>query len=152
MRKIITALLLVITHVGCSSPQAHQVSPQFAGGIGAVLRENNGIEVVRVAQELPADQAGLRAWDRILEIDGMPTLGLRLPGAILLLRGPVDSRTTLLVRTIGRSEPQEVILIRKAIDPETLRWKNEVLITTEDGRRYVKENKSSNKPSGSDVQ
>jgi C-terminal processing protease CtpA/Prc len=139
MKKITTALLLAAMLAGCSLPKAHKVSPQFAGGIGALMREHDGIEIVKVAQGLPADHAGMKAWDKILEIDGMPTLGLRLPEAVLLLRGPAGSKTTLLVRRVGRSEPQAVILIRKAIDPDMLKWKNDVMITTEDGRRYVEE-------------
>jgi hypothetical protein len=145
MKKIIIVLLLVTMQASCSLPEAHKVSPQFAGGIGALMREHDGIEIVKVAQGLPADNAGMKAWDKILEIDGMPTLGLRLPEAILLLRGPAGSKTTLLVRSIGRSEPQAVILIRKAIDPETLKWKNEVMMTTENGQRYVEEAGPSNK-------
>ena len=89
-----------------------------------LLRENNGLEVVTVARGRAADEAGMRVWDRIMVIDGIPTLGLRLPEAMLLLRGPVGSRTTLLVQSPDRSGPAAVTLVRQAIDPQHMDWKN----------------------------
>ena len=61
------------------------------------------------------------------------------------MRGPSGSRVTLLVLSVGKSDPRTVTLSRITITPKDFEWKNEVLTTTEDGRRYIKEEEPSNK-------
>jgi len=129
MKPFAITLLLVVMHAGCSLPRAqNEVSPRFAGGIGAQIRENDGIEVVSIALGLPADHAGMKSRDKILKIGGMPTLGLRLPESVILLRGPVGSEVKLLVQSIDRSEPEELTLIRQPIDQEQIEWKEEGIV------------------------
>ena len=126
MKKSVLILLLLYLCAGCSTPQQlHKVSPQFSGGIGALLRNSNGrIEVVAVAKGLPADIAGIKIKDRILEIDGIPTLGLDINETTLLIRGESETQTTLLIKSPADKAPRSVTLTRQNLNPETVTWKD----------------------------
>jgi len=126
MKKTISILCLLYLCAGCSTPQQpHKVSPQFSGGIGALLRNNNGrIEVVAIAKGLPADIAGIKTEDRILEIDGIPTLGLDINETTLLIRGEADTQTTLLIQSPTDKAPRSVTITRQILNPETVTWKD----------------------------
>ena len=58
--------------------------------------------------------------DRILEINGESTEGLRLDDAVKLLKGETGSSVTLKVSHPGRSETEEVSLKREVIRLETV--------------------------------
>src|SRR5690606_38081939 len=69
------------------------------GGIGAEIQaRDRRIVVVRVLPGSPAETAGLRDEDVIVEIDDQSTINLTSADAQQLLRGPVDSKVVLSVR------------------------------------------------------
>lgn len=69
------------------------------GGIGAEIREDERrIRVARVLPGGPAEAAGLKDGDLILQIDKQSTINLRAPDAQSMLRGPVDSAVKLKVQ------------------------------------------------------
>jgi carboxyl-terminal processing protease len=69
-------------------------------GIGAELsREKEQLVIVAPISGYPAEEAGLRAQDAILEIDGEPTYDLSLTEAVNKIRGPAGTEVEL---TIGR--------------------------------------------------
>lgn len=69
------------------------------GGIGAEIQaRDRRIVVVRVLPGSPAEAAGLRDEDVIVEIDEQSTVNLTSADAQQLLRGPVDSKVVLSVR------------------------------------------------------
>jgi carboxyl-terminal processing protease len=96
------------------------VSHQFAGiGIKVGMRRNQ-LAVISPFVGSPAYRAGLIAGDRILEIDGKPTKGLRLDDAVKLLKGKTGSSVALKVSHPGRTEIKEVTLTREVIRLETV--------------------------------
>lgn len=96
------------------------VSHQF-GGIGIkVGMERRQLTVISPLVGSPAYRAGLIAGDRILEIDGKPTKGLRLDDAVKLLKGETGKTVTLKVSHPGRTETEEVSLTREVIRLETV--------------------------------
>lgn len=87
-------------------------------GIGAFvgMDEDGNLEIVGTFEEGPAEQAGLLAGDRVLEVDGVSIAGSTLYEAINLIRGPADSEVTLLIAREGVPEPLKITVIRAHLD------------------------------------
>jgi carboxyl-terminal processing protease len=104
------------------SPQDTQVEDaQYAGdfqyvGIGTldeVVPERRLLTILLVYPGSPADEAGLKAHDSILEIDGKPPVdenGNRVPA----LRGTEGSQVALTIQSPGES-PRTVTITRRQI-------------------------------------
>jgi carboxyl-terminal processing protease len=71
---------------------------QFSG-IGATVSvtEEGHVRIVRPLPGAPAEKAGLRPGDIILEVDGMAIQGMDLIQAIMLIRGLQNTSVTLLI-------------------------------------------------------
>ncbi len=142
MEKIITTLLLLVLYSGCSTTQPNKVSPKYAAGMGALLRENDGIEVFDVAEDYPADKAGIKRFDKILEIGGIPTLGLNLAETTLLIRGSENTKVILRIKSPANKKPHQVTITRKTMNPKDLKWKECMtytppIVTTEERKPLI---------------
>ncbi|MBC8274431.1 MAG: S41 family peptidase [Chloroflexi bacterium] len=85
-------------------------------GIGAVISmKDKQLIVVSPIADSPADRAGIKAGDKILEIDGQPTSKISLTEAVFKIRGPKGSSVKLLVLHEGDSEPVEIQIVRGEI-------------------------------------
>ena len=85
-------------------------------GIGAtVTKENGHITIVSPIKGTPAERAGIKAGDIILEIDGESADDLSVTEAVLKIRGPKGTSVTLLIQHVGESEPVEIQIVRDAI-------------------------------------
>lgn len=72
--------------------------PSWRGGIHALLAWSpDGVRVVEVPADSPAERAGLHAEDRVLSIDGRPTAGLTREQVQQRLSGEVGSVVMLEV-------------------------------------------------------
>lgn len=90
-------------------------------GIGAeVTMEDGELTVVSPIAGSPAERQGVRAGDRILEINGEATSGMTLTEAVLRIRGPQGTKVTLLVLHQGEVDPVEVEIIREQIDLDSV--------------------------------
>ena len=68
-------------------------------GIGAVLAAEGDVLVVgRVLPKSGAEEAGIKAGDRIVRIDGQPVGDLDFNGVVQLIRGPVGTTVRLTIR------------------------------------------------------
>jgi C-terminal processing protease CtpA/Prc len=77
--------------------------PTWPGGIHAQLGwSEQGVRVVEVPPDGPADRADLRPGDRIVRIDGVPIAGRDSAAVQRLLSGEVGSSATLEVLRDGR--------------------------------------------------
>lgn len=98
--------------------------PELEGsfeGIGAVIAMEDGeITVVSPIAGSPAEAQGIRAGDKILEIDGQPTSGMSLAEAVLKIRGPQGTKVTLLILHPGETTPLEVEVIRAQIELDSV--------------------------------
>jgi carboxyl-terminal processing protease len=89
---------------------------QKVAGIGAVLNTNDGAVVVQMPMAgSPALDAGLRAGDRIVTIDGTALPPNQLKTAVDRLRGPVGTPVTLGIKRSGAEAVQEIRLVRNTI-------------------------------------
>ncbi|MGD9118208.1 MAG: S41 family peptidase [Dehalococcoidia bacterium] len=85
-------------------------------GIGAYVSVKDEQLIVAPIADSPADKAGIRAGDIILEIDGQPTEGMSLAEAVLLVRGPEGTKVSLLVLHEGETEPELIEIVRAVIE------------------------------------
>lgn len=74
-------------------------------GIGATVAEQNGqIVIVAPIENTPAQRAGIKAGDIILEVDGESTQGWTQEKAVLKIRGQRGTKVTLKVRHADGTE------------------------------------------------
>jgi len=93
------------------------------GGIGAEIGEKDGqVVVVAPLKGSPAEKAGLRAEDQILEINGTSTEGMAVEESIKLIRGEVGVTVTLLIMRKGWDDAKEFPITREVIQVPTLDW------------------------------
>lgn len=71
--------------------------------LGAGKRPGDPLLVVAAIAGGPADRAGVKARDEILEVDGKDVVPLTLNDTITALRGPVGSSARLLLRRYGQT-------------------------------------------------
>jgi carboxyl-terminal processing protease len=77
-------------------------APETFTGIGvSVQPQRQGLQVVRVFNDSPADRAGLEGGDMILKADGHSLTGITLSKAVSLIEGPPGTQVSLEVSHEG---------------------------------------------------
>jgi carboxyl-terminal processing protease len=85
-------------------------------GIGALVSmENDELTVVSPIEGGPAERQGVRAGDKILEVDGESTSDMSLTQAIFKIRGPAGTTVVLLILHDGETDPVEIEIVREEI-------------------------------------
>ena len=94
-------------------------------GIGATVSKESGqLTVVSPIKGSPAERAGIKAGDHILEIDGEPTDDLTVNEAVMKIRGPKGTTVTLLIQHEGESTPVEMQIVREEITEPSVDYKS----------------------------
>ena len=125
-------------------PHTHYIRPEafnitsgdLAGkfeGIGAnvTLRRDGKLIIVSPIEGGPADLAGIRPGDVVLEVNGESLEGLSLLESVMKIRGPRGSKVSLLIQQLGTVDP---VLIEVARDVIPL---VSVLLRSEPGDRIA---------------
>ena len=98
----------------------HLDYPDRGSGLstGLVVRKRSGYAtVLHVLPGSAGDRAGIRPFDLIEAIDGLSTQLMPPAYLLAMLSGPPESRVTVLVRSLQRSEePQEYTLVRGPVE------------------------------------
>lgn len=85
----------------------------FAGiGVELIIRDKE-LTVVSPFESTPAQEAGIRANDRIIAINGEPTASLSLQGAVEKIRGPSGSPVRLTILRQGWNRTREIMVTRR---------------------------------------
>jgi len=93
----------------------------FFGGIGAEVGVRDGaIIILSPMPDAPAEAAGIKAGDVILEVDGESIRGLSLLEVVQLIRGDRGTKVTLLLRHLNSSEPVSIEIERDIINLESV--------------------------------
>ena len=93
----------------------------FFGGIGAEVGVRDGaIIILSPMPDAPAETAGIRAGDVILEVDGVSIRGLSLLEVVQLIRGDRGTKVTLLLLHLNSSEPVSIEIERDIINLESV--------------------------------
>lgn len=91
-------------------------------GIGIeVTIKDDLLTIVSPIAETPADQAGLKANDIILAIDGKKTKNMGPYEAIEKLRGPAGTSVTISVIREGWDEPKQMTIKREVIPVQSVK-------------------------------
>jgi carboxyl-terminal processing protease len=95
-------------------------------GIGAYVSVDEGnLVIIAPIADSPADKAGIRAGDIIMEIDGEPVGDMSLGEAILKIRGPRGTSVTLMVLHEGDTDPVEITITRTTVEVPSVRFEME---------------------------
>lgn len=92
-------------------------------GIGATVRKHEttgGLELVSIFDGSPAQAAGLRAGDQIIEVDGENITDLSQEEIIALVRGPAGSEVTLGILRAGEPDLLDFDVTRGRITVSTV--------------------------------
>ncbi len=105
--------------------ESKQFKEDVAGtfsGVGMEIGIKKGqLQVVSPLENTPAQRAGLRAGDSILEINGTSTLSMTADQAVNLIRGPKGTEVVLLISREGWKEAKEFRLTRDTIQVPSLK-------------------------------
>ncbi len=96
---------------------------QKFGGIGihvTVDKQDNRLVISSPLVGTPAFEAGLRAGDKILAIDGRDTQGVALTAAVDWMRGNPGEPVTLSISREHLPDPQDVVIYRAIINVPTV--------------------------------
>ncbi|MBA4410049.1 MAG: S41 family peptidase [Bacteroidota bacterium] len=85
-------------------------------GIGALISKQNGKIVISEPYEgFPAQKAGLRAGDILLEVAGKSTEKLSTEDVSNLLKGPASKPVTVKIQRYGQKKPMDIEIVREKI-------------------------------------
>jgi carboxyl-terminal processing protease len=92
-------------------------------GIGAhVAAEDDKVVIIAPIAGSPAEKAGIRAGDVILEVDGQSIAGMSLVEVVLIVQGPKGTPVTLSVLHEGETEPEVIEIVRAEIELPSVRF------------------------------
>ncbi len=86
------------------------------GGIGALIHQQGGFVVISEPYEgSPAQKSGLKAGDKILEINGKPAKGKTYDDVSSFLKGQAGTTVNLLLQRDGETKPLDKTITREII-------------------------------------
>ncbi len=92
-------------------------------GIGAHVNLIDGrITIVAPIPDTPAERAGIKAGDVIIEVDGVSTRGWSLPESVSRIRGIRGTSVRLLVERRDVPEPTLIEVVRETITIDSVQW------------------------------
>jgi carboxyl-terminal processing protease len=92
-------------------------------GIGAEIGVREDIlTIIAPISGMPAEKAGLKAGDKVIEIDEESAVDLSVDEAVKKIRGPKGSKVTLTILREGESETQDIEITRDEIDLKSVRY------------------------------
>lgn len=99
-----------------------RTTKQRFSGVGVQISlVNDELTVVTPLSGTPAQRAGLKPGDRIVDINGKPTVGISLEQAVEHITGPEGTTVKLGVRSPGAEKTRHVTLERKTIRIESVK-------------------------------
>lgn len=94
------------------------------GGLGIqVIIVEDQLTVISPIEDTPAYKAGIKANDKIMEIDGESTKGITLDEAVNLMRGEEGTAITLTIKRENIEDGFEITIIRDTISVEAVKEK-----------------------------
>ena len=86
-------------------------------GVGVLIRHDDrrDIQIVNPLEGSPASRGGVKSEDRIVAVDGVPTVGWTLNKAVDSITGPAGKDVKLTLKRDGAEEPFDVALTREEI-------------------------------------
>lgn len=92
-------------------------------GVGAIISYKDGGVIINEPYEgLPADKAGLKAGDRILEIDGEDVRSASVREVSNMLKGTPGTTLQLLIKRPGEEKERTVTVVREKIEMDPITY------------------------------
>ncbi len=92
------------------------------GGLGIEVGMESGVvKVISPIDDTPASEAGIKAGDYIVKIDGIQVQGKSLSEAVDLMRGQVGSSIELTVRRSGEKKALTFNIVRQIIQIQSVK-------------------------------
>jgi carboxyl-terminal processing protease len=115
-------------HSGFLTPEMvraeHTIEVGRFAGIGAEIQmKKNRVTIVAPMDGSPAQKAGIRPGDIIVEVDNMKTDGLSLQEVVNKIMGPAGTRVTLTLENPSTGERRSVIIKRANISLQSVMWR-----------------------------
>jgi len=86
------------------------------GGIGSLIRRSdNAVMIDEPYEGFPAAKAGIRAGDKILKVDGVPTSDMAIESVSDRLKGKPGTELVLTIERFGEEKPLVFTLVREQI-------------------------------------
>jgi carboxyl-terminal processing protease len=105
------------------------------GGLGILISfRDNYPTVMSPIDGTPAERAGVRGGDQIVEIEGQSTAGWTVDRAVGLLRGEPGTKVKFRIRHPGAEDSVEYVLVREVINVSTVPYYGMV----RDGVGYIR--------------
>lgn len=99
-----------------------ETSGEF-GGIGIEITIQDGVlSIISPIEDTPAWNAGIKAGDKILEIDGKVTKGFSLVEASQVMRGRKGSKVKLLISREGLPQPKLFEIVRSTVKIRSVKY------------------------------
>jgi len=93
------------------------------GGLGIEISTVDGIlTIIAPIEDTPAWEAGLKAGDKILFIEGESTEGMTAVDAVKVLRGPKGTQVTITVLSEGETTTRDVTITRDIIEIHSVKY------------------------------
>ncbi|MFF2178463.1 S41 family peptidase [Lysinibacillus sp. NPDC058147] len=101
--------------------QHRQMLAEERVGIGIELSENNGkFIVVSPVRSSPADKAGMRSLDEIVQVDGVRVDGKKMSELMQLIQGEKGTKVTIVVYRPSEDKHIKMTMERAAISNKTV--------------------------------
>lgn len=110
-----------------------ETSGEF-GGLGIEISVQNGIlTIISPIEDTPAWNAGIKAGDKVIAIDGKSTKNLSLVEASQMMRGKMGTKIILRVVRDNEEEPRDITIVRGSVKIRSVKYTN-----LEEGYAYVR--------------
>ncbi|OHE16399.1 MAG: peptidase S41 [Syntrophobacterales bacterium GWC2_56_13] len=94
------------------------------GGVGIeITLLKDVLTVVSPIEDTPAYNAGVKAGDQIIRIDGKSTKDITIMEAVSKLRGPKDTTVTITIMREGMAKPKDISITRSIIKIRSIKSK-----------------------------
>jgi len=93
-----------------------EMSGRFEGVGMEIANRDKVLTVVTPLKGTPAERAGIRSGDKILQIDGVDASNMEVNAAIKKIRGPKGTQVVLLIARESWTEPREIKVTRDIIN------------------------------------
>jgi len=98
------------------------IAGQFSG-IGVEIVQKNGVPtVVAPLSDTPAEKAGIKSGDIIIDVDGTDTSTIGLNEAVAKIRGKSGAKVTLKIVRQGSDAPLSFTITRSDIQVKSVEW------------------------------
>lgn len=96
------------------------------GGLGIIISiKDEQLTIISPIEDTPAYRAGIKAGDKMIEIDGKSTEGMELDEAVNILRGEKGTEVSLGIKRENVEELLKITIIRDIIEVKAV--KNEIM-------------------------